>query len=125
VIPYAAQRRPGSEAKSFQLVWPSEGITFKDPREVIGFLYLHEWMHWFLKERLDRKSHTETACGRFALRNYQRTRVTEAHARAALARGPRTKAPPVEDRPAKPTPIRANGGTTRPLQETLFDVASN
>src|SRR5262245_56434655 len=48
VIPYAAQRRPG---KGMRFIWLTEGITFRTPREVMRFLYLHEWMHWFLKER--------------------------------------------------------------------------
>jgi hypothetical protein len=124
VIPYSAKRRPGSESKSFRFVWLSEGITFNEPREVIRFLYLHEWMHWFLKERLGRKSHAETACDRFALRNYQRTRVTEDHARAALARGPRTIRLPVDDPLTEPTLVPAKD-VTRPAQETLFHVASN
>ena len=29
-------------------------------RDVVRFLYCHEWMHWYLKERLGRKSAAET-----------------------------------------------------------------
>jgi hypothetical protein len=86
VIPYAAKRRPGTASESFRFIWLSEGITFREPCEVLRFLYLHEWMHWYLKERLGRKSHAETACDRFALRNYQRTTVTAADAHEALRR---------------------------------------
>jgi hypothetical protein len=43
-------------------------------------------MHWYLKERLDRKSAAETACDRFALRNYRRRVVTVDDAEAALRR---------------------------------------
>jgi hypothetical protein len=43
-------------------------------------------MHWYLKERLGRKSAAETACDRFALRNYRRRRVTLSDADAALRR---------------------------------------
>ena len=43
-------------------------------------------MHWYLRERLGRKSAAETACDRFALWNYGRDEVTEQDARAALSR---------------------------------------
>jgi hypothetical protein len=33
-------------------------------------------MHWYLKERLGRKSRAETTCDRFALRNYRRGTVS-------------------------------------------------
>ena len=69
-----------------RFIWITEGITFRTPREVIRFLYCHEWMHWYLRERLGRKASAETACDRFALRNYGRVRVTEADAQAALRR---------------------------------------
>lgn len=85
VVPYGAVRRPG---KGMKFIWLTEGITLRTPREVVRFLYLHEWMHWFLKERLHRKSRAETTCDRFALHNYRRRSVTEADARAALRRQP-------------------------------------
>ncbi len=81
IVPYAAKRRPG---KGMRFIWLTEGVTFRTPREVLRFLYLHEWMHWYLKERLGKKSSAETACDRFALRNYRRRTVTEADADAAL-----------------------------------------
>ncbi len=83
VVPYAAKRRPG---KGLRFIWLTEGVTFRTPRQVLRFLYLHEWMHWYLKERLGRKSAAETACDRFALRNYRRRVVTEEDAEAALRR---------------------------------------
>ena len=61
---------------------------FRTPREVLRFLYLHEWMHWYLKEELGKKSAAETTCDRFALRNYRRRVVTLEDARAALRRTP-------------------------------------
>jgi hypothetical protein len=85
IVPYAAKRRPG---KGMRFIWLTEGVTFRTPREVLRFLYLHEWMHWYLKERLGTKSRAETACDRFALRNYRRRTVTEADAEAALQRQP-------------------------------------
>jgi hypothetical protein len=86
IVPYAAQRRPG---KGLRFVWLSEGVTFRTPREVLRFLYLHEWMHWYLKETLGRKAAAETACDRFALRNYRRRTVTSEAAEEALRRRPR------------------------------------
>jgi hypothetical protein len=86
VIPYAATRRPGTGSEAFRFIWLSEGVTFSQPCEVVRYLYLHEWMHWYLRECLGRKGQAETACDRFALRNYQRSVVTVEDARAALAR---------------------------------------
>jgi hypothetical protein len=83
VVPYAARRRPG---KGMKFIWLTEGVTFRTPREVLRFLYLHEWMHWYLKERLGKKSRAETACDRFALWNYRRRTVSEADAEHALRR---------------------------------------
>jgi len=84
VVPYGARRRPG---KGLKFIWLTEGVTFRTEREVLRFLYLHEWMHWYLRERLGKKSAAETACDRFALRNYRRRVVTEEDAVAALRRG--------------------------------------
>ena len=83
IVPYAAKKRPG---KGMRFIWLTEGVTFRTRREVVRFLYLHEWMHWHLKEELGRRSHAETACDRFALRNYRRRIVTPADAEAALTR---------------------------------------
>jgi hypothetical protein len=85
VVPYAARRRPG---KGLRFIWLTEGVTFRTPREVLRFLYLHEWMHWYLKEVLGKKSAAETACDRFALRNYRRRSVVPAAADEALQRSP-------------------------------------
>lgn len=83
IVHHGAKRLRG---RGMRFVWLSEGVTFRTPREVLRFLYLHEWMHWYLKERLGRKSAAETACDRFALRNYRRRRVTLSDADAALRR---------------------------------------
>jgi hypothetical protein len=83
VVPYAAKRRPG---KGLKFIWLTEGVTFRTQREVLRFLYLHEWMHWYLRERLGKRSAAETACDRFALRNYRRRVVTPEDADAALQR---------------------------------------
>jgi hypothetical protein len=83
VVPYAAKRRPG---KGMRFIWLTEGVTFRTRREVLRFLYCHEWMHWYLKERLGKRSSAETACDRFALWNYRRRVVREIDADAALRR---------------------------------------
>jgi hypothetical protein len=89
VVPYGAQRRPG---KGMRFIWLTEGVTFRTPREVVRFLYLHEWMHWFLKERRGTKSAAETTCDRFALMNYKKRTVTMQDAREALRRRRETAA---------------------------------
>ncbi|MGZ8631390.1 MAG: hypothetical protein ACXWZF_10570 [Actinomycetota bacterium] len=83
VVPYAAKRRPG---KRLRFIWLTKGVTFRTPREVLRFLYCHEWMHWYLREVLGKRSAAETACDRFALRNYRRRAVTESDAELALRR---------------------------------------
>ncbi|MHB8512068.1 MAG: hypothetical protein ACYDCC_07775 [Actinomycetota bacterium] len=85
IVHYAAKRLP---SKGMKFVWLSEGITFREPREVMRFLWCHEWYHWFLYEVLGKKSSAETACDRFALHNYQRELVTIEDAHAALRRSP-------------------------------------
>ncbi len=89
IVPYAAKRLP-SRGRSMRFVWLTEGVTFREPREVLRYLYLHEWMHWYQHEVLGREGAGETACERFALRNYEKPRVTLDDALAALrARGSR------------------------------------
>jgi hypothetical protein len=83
VVPYAAKRRAG---KGIKFIWLTEGVTFRTPREVLRFLYCHEWMHWYLREELGRKSAAETTCDRFALWNYRRRTVTDDDAQLALQR---------------------------------------
>jgi len=85
VVPYGAKRRPGPRIR---FIWLTEGVTFRTRREVLRFLYCHEWMHWYLKERLGKKSAAETTCDRFALRNYRRRVVTIDDAEASLRREP-------------------------------------
>jgi hypothetical protein len=83
VVPFGAKRRPG---RTLRFIWLTEGVTFRTPRDVLRFLYCHEWMHWYLKEELGKKSAAETTCDRFALRNYRRRIVTLDDAEAALRR---------------------------------------
>jgi hypothetical protein len=87
IVPHAAKRRPTArKGGPPKFIWLTEGVTFRTPREVLRFLYCHEWMHWYLREELGRKSAAETACDRFALRNYRRRAVTVDDADSALSR---------------------------------------
>jgi hypothetical protein len=83
VVPYGAKRRPG---KGMHFVWLTEGVTFRTRRQVLRFLYCHEWMHWYLRERLGKRSSAETTCDRFALWNYRKRVVTVEDASSALRR---------------------------------------
>jgi len=80
---YAARRKRGH---GLRFAWASESVSFRLRREVLRFLYCHEWMHWYLKEVLGKRSAAETACDRFALRNFRRPNVSNADADAALQR---------------------------------------
>jgi hypothetical protein len=84
IVAYGARRRPG---RSIRFIWLTEGVTFRTPREVLRFLYLHEWMHWHLYSLDGRGTSAETTCDRFALVNYRRRSVSIADARAAMRRG--------------------------------------
>jgi len=87
LVYHSARRRPG---EGMRFKWVSERVTFRTPREVLRFVYLHEWLHWYLREVLERRAGAETACDRFALRNFRRRRVTVEDAMEAL-RGCRTQ----------------------------------
>jgi hypothetical protein len=80
---HGARRKRG---KGMHFSWLSENVTFRSRRDVIRFLYCHEWLHWYLHEELKRGSAAETACDRFALRNFRRQRVTTDDADQALTR---------------------------------------
>jgi hypothetical protein len=82
IVYHAARRKP---EPGWAFEWVSETVPFRQPREVLRFLYCHEWMHWYLREMLGRRSGAETACDRFALRNFRRPQVVIADAAAALA----------------------------------------
>jgi len=82
---YAARRKRGA---GMRFAWASETVLFGSRRDVLRFLYCHEWMHWYLHEVLEKGSSAETACDRFALRNFRRRYVTTDDADAALRRRP-------------------------------------
>jgi hypothetical protein len=82
-VVFAARRKRGA---GMRFAWASETVWFRSRRDVLRFLYLHEWMHWYLHEVLGKRSAAETACDRFALRNFRRRNVSPADADAALKR---------------------------------------
>jgi hypothetical protein len=87
-----ARRKPGAVMR---FAWVSEKVHFRTRRDVLRFAYLHEWLHWYLREMRGRRSGAETACDRFALRNHRRRRVTVEDALEAI-RGLRMLPLPVE-----------------------------
>ena len=82
-VVFAARRKRGM---GMRFAWASETVLFRGRRDVLRFLYCHEWMHWYLHEVLEKGSSAETACDRFALRNFRRRLVTIEDADAALRR---------------------------------------
>jgi hypothetical protein len=80
---FAARRKRG---EGMRFAWASETVLFRGRRDVLRFLYCHEWMHWYLHEVLGKGSAAETACDRFALRNFRRRLVTTDDADEALIR---------------------------------------
>jgi hypothetical protein len=80
---FAAHRKRG---EGMRFAWASETVLFRGRRDVLRFLYCHEWMHWYLHEVLGKASAAETACDRFALRNFRRRIVTNDDADEALTR---------------------------------------
>ena len=83
VVYHGARRKRG---KGMHFSWLSENVMFRSRRDVLRFLYCHEWLHWYLHEQLKKKSSAETACDRFALHNFRRPRVTVDDADLALSR---------------------------------------
>jgi hypothetical protein len=87
-VVHAARRKRGP---GMRFTWISENVTFRSQRDVLRFLYCHEWLHWYLHEVLGKGSSAETACDRFALLNFRRPRVTTDDADAALSRRSRVR----------------------------------
>jgi hypothetical protein len=77
----SARRKPGA---GMRFAWLSENVRFRTRRDVLRFVYLHEWLHWYLREVCGKRSGAETACDRFALRNFRRRQVGLDDAREAI-----------------------------------------
>lgn len=76
-----ARRKPGA---AMRFAWISQKVRFRTRRDVLRFVYLHEWLHWYLREMQGRRSGAETACDRFALRNFRRRQVSVVDALEAI-----------------------------------------
>lgn len=81
LVYYSARRKPGG---GMRFAWAAEKVRFRTKRDVLRFLYCHEWLHWYLREIQGRRSGAETACDRFALRNFRRRQVGVEDAEEAL-----------------------------------------
>jgi hypothetical protein len=90
LVYHSARRKP---VPGMRFIWVSERVRFRTRRDVLRFLYCHEWLHWYLREMHGRRSGAETACDRFALRHFRRREVTVEDALAAL-RGCRSQPVP-------------------------------
>lgn len=64
-VPYRARRIRRGRRWHFRWYW--RRLRFERPHELIRFLYLHEYYHWYLREVRGKRSGAETACDRFAL----------------------------------------------------------
>lgn len=73
-IPFRAKKvyRPRSRQMKFK--WYMKKLWFDRPNELIRYLYLHEYYHWYLREVRGKRSAAETACDRFALQQLGRGR---------------------------------------------------
>ena len=81
LVYFNARRKRGA---GMRFAWVAEKVHFRTRRDVLRFLYCHEWLHWYLREVQGRRSGAETACDRFALRNFRRRQVTVEDAMEAL-----------------------------------------
>ena len=95
VVAVGAVRLPGRRIRFVPL---TEGVTFTTPRQVVRFLYLHEFMHAFLYDRTGRGASAETTCDRFAIRNYRKRVVTLEDAEAAMSHSLPRIGPPLAER---------------------------
>lgn len=76
-VPYKAQhiKTRAGYGNQFAFRWFYETVLFRTKRDVIRFLYCHEYYHYYLREVLGGTGAAETACDRFALRNFRRRGV--------------------------------------------------
>ena len=100
LVYHSARRAPAHSAgrgrePRMRFIWLSENVAFRTRRDVLRFLYCHEWLHWYLREVLGRRAMAEAACDRFALRHFRRREITSGDVQVAL-RGCRSQ--PVPER---------------------------
>jgi len=91
MVYHSAKRKP---EPGMRFIWLGENVRFRTRRDVLRFLYCHEWLHWYMREMHSLRAGAETACDRFALRHFRRPKVTVDDALEAV-RGSRSQ--PVPD----------------------------
>ena len=91
MVYHSAKRKP---EPGMRFMWLGENVRFRTRRDVLRFLYCHEWLHWYMREMHSLRAGAETACDRFALRQFRRRKVTVEDALEAV-RGSRSQ--PVPD----------------------------
>jgi ubiquinone/menaquinone biosynthesis C-methylase UbiE len=69
-VPYRAKRLRRKRRLRFR--WYKQRLRFERAEELIRYLYLHEYYHWYLREVRGKRSAAETACDRFALQQLGR-----------------------------------------------------
>src|ERR1700716_4188623 len=57
LVYHSARRAPAHSAgrgrePRMRFIWLSENVAFRTRRDVLRFLYCHEWLHWYLREVL-------------------------------------------------------------------------
>jgi len=70
-VAYKAKRIKASRGK-LTFKWFVRNVEFRTPRDVVRFLYLHEWYHYYLHDVLGKTGQAETACDRFALAGFRK-----------------------------------------------------
>ena len=73
-VPYRAKRLRKHRRGKWRFRWYWRMLRFERPDELIRYLYLHEYYHWYLREVRGKTSAAETACDRFALQQLGRGR---------------------------------------------------
>jgi hypothetical protein len=81
LVYHSARRKP---EPGWHFIWLGENVRFRTRRDVLRFLYCHEWLHWYMREIHSLRAGAETACDRFALRHFRRRKVTMDDALEAL-----------------------------------------
>lgn len=83
---YRAKRLPGQQLR---FRWYHKMVLFRSRRDVIRFIYLHEFLHWYMWEVLKLQAGAETACDRFALENFRKLGKVKAPERLVVRSAPR------------------------------------
>src|SRR2546422_11351633 len=81
LVYFNARRKRGG---GMRFAWVAEKVRFRTRRDVLRFVYCHEWLHWYLREVQGRRAGAETPCAPVALRHFRRRPGTADDAGEAL-----------------------------------------